>query len=405
MKICFIGPANSEHLVKWCKWFSSRGHELHVISFTPGELPGATVHLIDIGVDANGSDAGKLKYMTTGGKIRRLVHEISPDIVNVHYATSYGIATALSGIQGYILSVWGSDIYEFPKKSPLHRALLKISLRRPALLFSTSETMADEAAAYTKRRFVITPFGVDMKMFRPNSDKHNPHDSGADNSSSPVFTIGTVKTLATLYGIDYLLRATAIIHDERPDINLRIRIAGDGPQEAEYRDLTAALGIDDIVTFLGRIPQEQAATEWDNMDVAIIPSIHHESFGVAAVEAQSCETPLVISDVGGLMETTIPVPYDEMTALNNDATDSLKHTTDDYDSVGDDIPYTSVLVPKQNERAIADAVIRLYDMPSLKIKLGKNGRKNVEEKYELNKCFLHIEKHMKRVQKHNSMMH
>ena len=319
-----------------------------MVSFTPGEIPGALVHLVDLGVDPEGSDLGKLKYMTAGGKLRKIIREIAPDAVNAHYATSYGIAMALSGVKGYALSVWGSDIYDFPRRSFLHRALLQFSLRKAGCLFSTSRAMAEEAEKYTSREFAITPFGVDMDLFHP--DKRSRRDDG-------LFVAGTVKALADKYGIADLLRAAAIV--KKRGIPLRLRIAGKGPQEAELKALAAELGIADLTDWVGFIPQEQVAVEWANMDAAVIPSIlESESFGVSAVEAQACGTPVIISDIPGLEETA-----------------------------GD----AGWVVPRQNAEAIADAVWKLYRDPELRRKMGAEGRRNVKAKYELNHCFEHIE--------------
>ena len=311
-----------------------------------------SVHLVDLGVDPDGSDLGKLKYLTAGGKIRRIIREIGPDVVNAHYATSYGIAMALSGVKGYALSVWGSDIYDFPRRSALHKSLLQFSLKKAGLLFSTSQAMAEEAGKYTNRKFEITPFGVDMELFTPG--KRNRTDSG--------FVIGTVKALFDKYGIADLLRATAIVKEK--GIPVRLRIAGQGPQEAEYKALAAELGIDSITDWLGQIPQEQVAVEWANMDAAVIPStLESESFGVSAVEAQACGTAVIISDIPGLKETA-----------------------------GE----TGIVVPRKNPGAIAEAVVKLYEDPELRKQLGEAGRKQVLENYELNKCFEHIEKLLER---------
>ena len=352
MRICFVGPANSAHIVKWCNWFSSHGHEIHVVSFTQGDIDGVAVHLIELGVDTEGSDLGKLKYMFTGKKIKAIVDEIKPDVINVHYATSYGIAVALSGIRKYILSVWGSDIYAFPKKSFLHKKLLKYSLRKASCLFSTSQAMADEAGQYTDKPFKITPFGVDMTMFSPQKRTRTADDSN--------FVIGTVKTLADLYGIDYILKAAAIVKQQVPDINLKIRISGDGPKEEELKTLSENLGLASDTVFTGRISQEEAAVEWANMDIAIIPSVLYESFGVAAIEAEASAVPVIISDVGGLMETTLP---------------------------GE----SSIVTPKKDADAIADAILKLYHDPRLRKKMAEAGHKYVTEKYELNQCFSGIE--------------
>ena len=110
---------------------------------------------------------------------------------------------------------------------------------------------------------------------------------------------------------------------------------------------------------LGQIPQEQAAVEWANMDVAVIPStLESESFGVSAVEAQACGTAVIISDIPGLKETA-----------------------------GE----TGIVVPKKNPEAIAEAIIRLYEDPDLRKKMGEAGRKYVAKNYELNACFEKIE--------------
>lgn len=116
MKICFLAPADNYHTHKWCKWFTENGNEVHVVSFTDAKINNVLVHFINANTLAKDNDLQKLKYLLKARRIKNIIKLIDPDIVNVHYATSYGTVAALSGIKGYILSVWGSDIYEFPKK-------------------------------------------------------------------------------------------------------------------------------------------------------------------------------------------------------------------------------------------------------------------------------------------------
>lgn len=348
MRICFLAPANNYHTKKWCKWFTEQGHEVHVVSFIDSVIPNVTVHYINTGADAGSSDTSKLKYLIKARKVKKTVDAINPDVINVHYATSYGTVAALSGLKKYFLSVWGSDIYDFPKKSPLHKALLKFSLFRATYLFSTSRAMAEETHKYTKKKIEITPFGVDMKLFNPDKRTRERDD---------YFVVGTVKALTPKYGIDYLLKAVAIIKKEHPEIPIRVRIAGKGEKEMQYKKLAKELKIDQITTWLGFIPQEDAAKEWANMDIAIIPStLESESFGVSAVEAEACGTPVIISDIAGLMEATIP-------------------------------GVTSVVVPRKNEEALADAIVELYNDAEKRLSLGIEGRKFACSTYELNKCF------------------
>ena len=346
MRICFIAPSANYHTIKWAKWFSSHGHEVHVISFMKSEIPNVTVHFVETGVSASDRDIKKIKYLLQGSSIKKIVKEIQPDIINAHYATSYGAATALSGIKRYILSIWGSDVYDFPRKSWFHKILLKYSLSHAEYIFSTSRAMAEEAKKYTAKNIDITPFGVDMELFNPAKRVKHEH-----------FVIGTVKTLDTKYGIEYLLKAGKLIKERRPDIPLRIRIAGKGPGEIKYKAIAAELGIDDITTWLGFISQEEVAKEWANMDVAVVPStLESESFGVSAVEAEASATAVVITDIPGLMEATKP-------------------------------GVTSIVVPRKNADAIAHAIICLYDDPKRREEIGRAGRKFAEETYELNRCF------------------
>lgn len=354
MKICFIAPADSYHTIKWCKWFCSQGHDIHVISFVNSIIDGITIHSLDVGVDRNGSDFNKIKYLKYAGKVKRIVEQIKPDIINVHFATSYGTVVALSGLKDYVLSVWGSDIYDFPQKSIFHKFMLKFSLSRAKYIFSTSNAMAEETRKYTKKKIEITPFGVDTELFSPS--KRNRDQSDED------FIVGTVKALTPKYGIEYLLKAVAIIKSEYPQIPIKLRIAGKGSHEDEYKKLAMSLGINDITTWLGFIPQDQAAKEWSNMDVGIVAStLDSESFGVSAVEAQACGRPVIISDVPGLMEATCP-------------------------------GQTSVVVQRKNEKALAEAIVNLYEKPDLRNELGKSGRILVLKKYEINYCFERIEK-------------
>lgn len=358
MRICFIAPADSAHTIKWCKWFSRHGHEVHVISFANVEIEGVFTHTFNANVDAQGTDLKKIKYLTYAKKVRRIVMKIQPDVVNVHYATSYGTTVALSGIRGYVLSIWGSDVYSFPNKSFFHKAMLKFSLSRAEYIFSTSKAMAEEARKYTRKSIDITPFGVDMEMFSPNKRTRDQ----SRNGFTKEFIVGTVKFLGFKYGIDYLLKAVARIRREYPYIPIRIHIAGIGTHEEEYRGLAQRLRIDDIVTWHGLISQEQVANEWANMDVGVIvPTDDSESFGISAIEAQACGIPLIVSDIPGLMEAT---------------------------SSG----VSSVVIPRKDECALAEAIVKLYKESLLRSEIRISGKRFVRENYEINDCFDKINK-------------
>ena len=355
MKICFIAPANNYHTIKWCTWFKNRGHEVAVISLVHGTIEGVSIYCLDCGVNVNDSDVKKIKYLFQACKIKKILKNLCPDIINVHYATSYGMLAALAGIRNYILSVWGSDVYEFPNRSIFHKIMLKFSLKKARYIFSTSKAMAEETQKYTNKDILITPFGVDTNLFSPL--KRNRLADGE-------FVIGTIKALKKKYGIDVLLKASGVVLQKRPDINLKIRIAGSGEEEKRLKQLAEKLQINENIVWLGFISQEQAAQEWANMDIGIVVS-ESESFGVSAVEAQACGVPVIISDIPGLKEATNPNT-------------------------------SSIVVPIGDYFKLADSIVDLYDNPQKRYDMGNNGITYVKNNYNINKCFLHIEKLYKR---------
>lgn len=307
------------------------------------------LRIVDTSADERATDGKKLAYLGASKRVREILAELKPDVVHAHYATSYGLLAALACERPYYLSVWGSDVYDFPRKSFLHKAMLQFSLLKAGALLSTSRAMAEECRKYTHKRFGITPFGVDMELFSPA--KRELHDG---------FVIGTVKTLERKYGIDSMLRGCALLHDKRPDLDVRVRIAGKGSLENDLHELGSFLGMDDYLTWLGYIPQQEAAREWASFDVACIESeSESESFGVSAVEAQASGTPLVISDIPGLME-----------ACNGGQ--------------------TAIVTPRRNPEELARALEKLADDPLRRARMGANGRAYVEQAYEVDACFKRV---------------
>lgn len=346
MKICFLALANNYHTQKWCEYFIKKDYEVDVISFVKGEIDGATVHYIDCNVSTNDSDFKKIRYLFQYKKVREIINQIKPDIINAHYATSYGMVAALAVPHKFICSVWGSDVYSFPKKSFLHKKYFKYVLKKAKYIFSTSKVMGDEVKKYTNKKIFITPFGVKMDLFNPNKK---------NNEDKNLFTIGTAKPLEKKYGINYLIEAVSIVNTKRPDINISLKIAGQGSKEEEYKKLAIEKSVS--VEWLGLISQEEVAYEFANMDIAVFPSIDDsESFGVAAIEAQACGIPIIISNISGLMETSIPNK-------------------------------TSIVVHKKDATELANAIIDLYDNSKKRKQMGLIGRKYVLENYEYNNCF------------------
>lgn len=349
-RIIFLAPSSNYHTKKWCSYFYSQGYEVHVISLTPEKIPNIQVHYLLQSNNSNDNEFRKLKYLTTLTKLNGLIRKIKPDIVSVHYATSYGLLAALSNIKKYSLSVWGTDVYAFPRKSVIHKQIIKFCLKKASVLLSTSHAMAKECKHYTNRSFYITPFGVDIDVFHPGKK---------EKESSEKFIISTLKSLSPEYGIDVLLKAVKDIRDFHPYIPIQVNVAGKGPSEDILKRMSKDLELEGCINWLGFISQDEIAETLRNSDIAVIPS-YRESFGVSAVEAQACGIPVVITDVEGLKEATSP---------------------------GE----TSIVVNTGDYKGLSKAIVQLYENESIRKKMGESARKIVCEKFEYQKCFRNIE--------------
>ena len=301
LRLFMLADTSSDHTKRWVSATATRGVEIFLFSFNNRDasfyehLPNVIYHTFGIfstlkDQRRNGAFE-KLRYLKTLSVLKRCIKEFNPDMIHAHYASSYALLGALSGFHPFVVSMWGSDIYFFPKVSLLHKAVLKYNFRKADRLLSTSECMANEASNYTKKDINVTPFGVDTDLFRPI----------VGNKPDDEFVIATVKTLATVYGIDTLIEAFAIVKQQMPSMKLRLIIAGEGKEKANLKNLSMKLGVADYVDFLGKIPNSDVPQLYANVDVYVSLS-RKESFGVAAIEAMACEVPVVVSDADGFKE-------------------------------------------------------------------------------------------------------
>jgi glycosyltransferase involved in cell wall biosynthesis len=348
MRILLLSNALSTHTIRWAKALS-KTHEVLLFGFSAPttdiikELEGVNILTSGIRNSNTTSDYSfrKLGYFRAIPGIRRIIKEFKPDILHAHYATSYGLIGALSGFHPFIISVWGSDVYDFPLKSLINRMLLKYSLRKADVILSTSHAMADQTSKFTNKNILVTPFGIDLKKFYKNRK--------VSHAKNGEIVIGTIKTLHKIYGITYLIRAFKIIVDRNPDKNIKLLIVGGGPFEKELKRLTIDLEIDDKTTFTGKIKQDQVPEYLNMLDIYVAVSIQ-ESFGVAVIEAGACELPVVVSGIGGLIEVV-------------------------------EDGKTGYIVPPKDPEETANAIEKLLKSEVTRTEFGRNARVRINDLY------------------------
>lgn len=353
-RILLLADIDSSHTRKWAVSLAERGYTVGIFSLRKSEtgwiFQYPTISSFDkdgfATLKFKGSSSSKLGYLKQIPALKKVIDAFQPDIVHAHYATSYGLLGVRSRFHPLIISVWGSDVFDFPKEGMLYRRLLIYNLKRADRIFSTSHVMKEEVLKYVDARVDVTPFGVDVETFSPGPS--------AVPVADGVKTIGIIKTLEPKYGVDVLIRAFALVRKEYEG-QVRLVICGDGTHKEEYMQLAKRYGVADNTEFTGRIPQEEVADRHRSFDVfSSLSTLDSESFGVSLVEAMACGKPAVVTAVGGLKEV----------------------------AVGGE---TALLVPPNDERKAADALLRLLNDAAMAEKLGGNARQRVLEHYDWKK--------------------
>ncbi len=190
-------------------------------------------------------------------------------------------------------------------------------------------------------RIAVIPCGVDTDLFVPGERTAARVALGLDDGPLVLY----VGRMTPVKGLDTLLDAFARLRERVRDVRL-LMVGGDTdePQDghaAELRRHCARLGLESVVRFIGPQPQERLRAYYVAADVTVLPS-YYESFGMVALEAMACASPVIASRVGGLTET-----------------------------IRDGV--TGFLVPEGDAPALAERLETVLADPDLRWRLGREG--------------------------------
>ena len=346
-KILLIADAQSSHTQKWAEAVKALGFDVMIFSFT---VPLADQYLntnIKLATDQNlvkneqfnQSDLRKSSYIKHLRQLKVVIKEFKPDLVHAHYATSYGLMAALSGFRPFIISVWGSDVFDFPNRSFFHNRILRFNLKNAECIVSSSKIMADETRKYFKGKVEVIPFGIDLNKYKRTT------------SRGKSLTIGIIKSMEDHYGIEDLILAFKIVREKYSDIGLKLLLIGGGTKLEKYRDQVSRNGLEKFVELRGKIPQQDVPSAHNEIDIFVNPSVH-ESFGVSVLEASATENPVIVTNVGGLKEVVV-----------------------DH--------YSGLIVEQGSVGELVKAISHFIENRELIDIFGKNGRQFVTERYNL----------------------
>jgi len=149
---------------------------------------------------------------------------------------------------------------------------------------------------------VVNP-GVDLEVFVPGDQAAARRSVGVPEDAIVLAFVGRIQPLKAP---DLLIRAAARMLERDPSLRSRLVVAiiggpsGNGMEHPEsHAELARALGVDDVTRFVKPMERSGLAEWYRAASVVCVPS-YSESFGLVALEAQACGTPVVAAAVGGL---------------------------------------------------------------------------------------------------------
>lgn len=255
-----------------------------------------------------------------------------PDLLHAHISYPAGwIALHLSRYfqVPYLISEHMSP-FPFQNEMFIQNGRLTSLIRDPIChadgLVAVSPALADTFEMWNLPRPDVLPNVVDERRFVIAQHQNQ-------NFLNKPFLLGCLGMLTHQKGIDDLLRALAGLGEQKK--LFRLKIAGSGDSEREYKKLASDLGLDGIVTWLGPLKREAVPGFMQSLDAFVLTS-RHETMGVVFAEAMACGKPVLATRCGGPEffvndRNGILVPIGNIPAISQGLLD-LKKNSLNYDA-------------------------------------------------------------------------
>ena len=284
-------------------------------------------------------------------RIRQLLPHHRFDIVHDNQCLAYGLLQIRASGVPVVATIHHplpidtkADLAQAPNTWKKIRRLLfyppwmqGIVARRLDGVITDSESSAREVGRIFKvprGKMRTVCLGVDTNVFR--------RLDGRRKEPNSLIMVG--RTDDRKKGVLYLLQALRLLKGD--ELHPKLTIVDQVNSGSLALDLIRKYGLEDMVSFTGRIPTEELVSQYSAAEIAITPSLY-EGFGLPAAEAMACEVPVIATSAGALPEVV---------------------------KEGE----TGILVPAQDPHALASAIKRLLEDESKRRQMGINGRKRVE---------------------------
>jgi len=350
--------------VNYARLLSNQGHD--ITTFTP------LYKKLNTSESSDRSGWGKivrlkpvLKYGNAAFLPRIFFKLRNFDVVLLHYpffgtaeiiwlARMFGMFKGKLILQ-YHMDVSGLSLFARLASLPSKLILPGLIRRANAILTASLDYVknSDIKSLYAKRRdkFIELPFGVDLKRFYPAAAEDNNAKTGSAGKTKTILFVAGLDRAHYFKGLDILLSAICKLQIT----NYKLQIIGSGDLKPYYEKMVKNLGVANNVKFIGSVSFDDLAKYYRQADLFVLPSVTKgEAFGLVLLEAMASGTPVIASNLPGVRN------------VFQDGIQGYLIKPGDADDLA-----------KKMEKILTDK--------DLREKMGKAGRRLVEEKYDWEK--------------------
>ncbi len=254
---------------------------------------------------------------------RRAGREV--DVVDAHFAL-YAAAPLLLGrlrrrpCVFHFHGPWAEENAAAGERSAI-KLMLRARLERRVLRRADAHVVLSRAfGAVLVGRYGVAPWNVHVWPPGVALERFSPGDRGRAREQLRIepeaFVAICTRRLVPRMGIDVLLDAWAQLAEQLPP-GSTLLLVGDGPLRESLQARVARGPLEGRVRVLGRISDAELVEAYRAADVAVVPTVGVEGFGLVVLEAAACGTPSVVTDVGGLAEAAGPLDRSLVVAPND----------------------------------------------------------------------------------------
>ena len=317
-----IGGVES-HVNAISRGLVSRGHDVTILCADTGSGPteqaveGLTVRRLTSPISIANTD------LTPSLPVAALHEARKSDVIHTHLPTPWSAdVSALAGAltQTPVVLTYHNDIVADGSTAPIaalyNASVLRMTLRLADRILVTQERYLEQSPHLdcTQGRAHVIPNGVDVDHFAPRQPtREQRRQLGFKTPRQTLFFLAVLDEYHEYKGLDVLFEAIRVL-GERNHNPPKLVVGGEGPLRERYEKTARELGINDSVSFIGFIPQDDLPVAYSLADAFVLPSISRsqEGFGLVLLEALACETPVVTTDVVGIADAVQESSFGEV---------------------------------------------------------------------------------------------